>query len=407
VTRFYTHHLKITFERRIGKGAFGSVYKARLNATGEEIAVKKLYCEILKAGEKETRKNEYQMLHRLTNPYITKYFGLSFKDREQWILMEYCALGSVEHIMELTGRTISENQSSYILACLVKGLAYLHQNKVLHRDIKCANLLVNPLGEVKLADFGIARLLENNVTFSTYGTPHWMAPEIWAESGYDYSADIWSLGISAYECVEGEPPYEDVGPMAVYLQVKQKGAPRFSNPEDYSPEFVSFVYSCLELDPKKRPTAQQLLEHPFVVHAQNKDILGPVITGYMEEMKKLAQQAKEEKETASQADGGAPSKHSTRRTTKKLIKTNTKTTTVKSTVKRGDTTVVHGSSAVSGTMVIHPTTSATTPTTTTTNISGTVQIKKDPASAPVVATPPPAASSKQTVMVKNATVVKK
>jgi len=179
-------------------------------------------------------------------------------------------LGSVEHIMEITGRTFSENQASYILSCLSNGLAYLHSNNVLHRDIKCANLLVNPSGEVKLADFGIARLLENNVTFSTYGTPHWMAPEIWAESGYDYAADIWSLGISAYECVEGEPPYEDVGPMAVYLQIKQKGAPRFANAEDYSPDFVSFVYSCLEVDPKKRPTAQQLLEAPFIVNAQKK-----------------------------------------------------------------------------------------------------------------------------------------
>jgi len=389
----------ITFERRIGKGAFGSVYKARLNATGEEIAVKKLYCEVLKADEKETRKNEYQMLHRLSNPYITKYYGLSFKGREQWILMEYCALGSIEHLMEVTGRTISENQASYIMACLVKGLNYLHINKVLHRDIKCANLLVNPLGEVKLADFGIARLLENNVTFSTYGTPHWMAPEIWAESGYDYTADIWSLGITAYECVEGEPPYEDVGPMGVYLQIKQKGAPRFSNTEDYSPEFVSFVYSCLEVDPKKRPTAQQLLEHPFIANSQNKEILSSVIAIYMEEAKKLALQSKDEKETASQADGAPSSKHGTRRTTKKLIKTNTRAT-VKGTIKKGDTTVVHGS-ANSSTMVIHSTPGVSPVAPGPGNLSGTVQIKKDP--------PPAAAagSPKQTMVVKNATVVKK
>jgi len=397
---------QITFERRIGKGAFGSVYKARINATGQEIAVKKLYCELLKPGEKETRKNEYQMLHRLSNPYITKYFGLSFKDREQWILMEYCALGSLEHIMEVTGRTLSENQASYIIGSLAKGLAYLHENKVLHRDIKCANLLVNPLGEVKLADFGIARLLEGNLTYSTYGTPHWMAPEIWAESGYDYAADIWSLGITAYECVEGEPPYEDTGPMAVYLQVKQKGAPRFANGEDYSPEFVNFVYACLELDPKKRPTAQQLLSFPFIANGQGKEIISSVISTYMEEVKKLALLAKEEKETASQAEGGASSKHSTRRTTKKLIKTNTKTTTVKSSgtvqIKKGDTTVVHGSN--SATMVVHATPAATNP-----NLSGTVQIKKDPQTPAPVAAPAATtgSASKQTMVIKNATVVKK
>jgi serine/threonine protein kinase len=300
----------------------------------------------------------------------------------------------VEHIMEVTGRTFSENQGSYILSCLVKGLAYLHANKVLHRDIKSANLLVNPLAEVKLADFGIARLLENNVTFSTYGTPHWMAPEIWAESGYDYAADIWSLGITAYECVEGEPPYEDVGPMAVYLQIKQKGAPRFANTEDYSPEFVNFVYACLEVDPKKRPTAPQLLEFPFIANAQNKDILMPVISIYMEEAKKLALQAKEEKETASQADGPT-SKHGTRRTTKKLIKTNTKTATMKGTVKKGETTVIHAG-ASSATMVIHSTPATSGP-------SGTVQIKKDPTPAPA----PTASPSKQTMVVKNATVVVK
>jgi len=321
----------ITFERRIGKGAFGSVYKARFSSTGEEIAVKKLYCEILKPDEKETRKNEYQMLHKLTNPYITKYHGLSFKGREQWILMEYCALGSIEHIMEVTGRTLSENQASYILSSIVKGLNYLHLNKVLHRDIKCANLLLNTAGEIKLADFGIARFLEGNA-FSTYGTPHWMAPEIWAESGYDYAADIWSLGITAYECVEGEPPYEDIGPMAVYLQIKQRGAPRFANPEDYSPDFVNFVNACLEIDPKKRPTSTQLLEFPFIKNSQSKEILAPVISIYMEEAKKLALQAKDD--TTSHTEGAPSSKHSTRRTTKRLIKTNTKGGTNKGTVKK-------------------------------------------------------------------------
>nr|XP_022336328.1 serine/threonine-protein kinase mig-15-like isoform X1 [Crassostrea virginica] len=259
----------------VGNGTYGQVYKGRHTKTGQLAAIKVMN---VTEDEEEEIKLEINVLKKFSNHRnIATYYGAFIKksppgkDDQLWLVMEFCGAGSVTDLVKATkGSSLKEEWIAYIGREMLRGLAHLHSNKVIHRDIKGQNVLLTDNAEVKLVDFGVSAQLDKTIgrrnTF--IGTPYWMAPEVIAcdenpDATYDNRSDLWSLGITAIEMAEGKPPLCDMHPMRALFLIPRNAPPRLKS-NKWSSRFSNFVETCLLKDYMQRPNTETLLKHPFI-----------------------------------------------------------------------------------------------------------------------------------------------
>ncbi|KAI4762395.1 serine/threonine protein kinase, partial [Aureobasidium sp. EXF-8846] len=251
-------------QKKIGQGASGSVYVARIresatsptarnqlreNGPRAQVAIKQM--DLRNQPRKELIVNEIIVMKDSKHPNIVNFLDafLQEESNELWVVMEFMEGGALTDVID-NNPSISEPQIATICHETCKGLIHLHQQNIIHRDIKSDNVLLSSRGNVKITDFGFcAKLTEQRSKRATMvGTPYWMAPEVVKQKEYGSKVDIWSLGIMAIEMIESEPPYLNEEPLKALYLIATNGTPRLKKPEALSKELKSFLSVCLCVD---------------------------------------------------------------------------------------------------------------------------------------------------------------
>ncbi|KAL2129601.1 hypothetical protein VTI74DRAFT_7535 [Chaetomium olivicolor] len=254
----------------IGKGAFGSVYKAFNWGTGEAVAVKQIKLIDVPKSELRMIEAEIDLLKNLHHDNIVKYIGFVKTADCLNIILEYCENGSLHSICKAYGK-FPENLVGVYMTQVLQGLQYLHDQGVIHRDIKGANILTTKDGTVKLADFGVSTstLAGPDKEAQVVGTPYWMAPEIIQLSGATPASDIWSVGCTVIELLQGKPPYHNLAAMPALFAIVNDDHPPL--PEGVSPAARDFLMQCFQKDPNLRVSARKLLRHAWITGCRRSD----------------------------------------------------------------------------------------------------------------------------------------
>lgn len=227
-----------------------------LTSQGQLIAVKQV---ILDASTSEIAEKEYDQLERevdllknLQHANIVGFVGTALSENIVSIFMEYVPGGSIANILSRFG-PLPEKVFALYTRQILEGVAYLHTNRVIHRDLKGNNIMLMPTGIVKLVDFGCARRLncltlsgsKGDLLKSVHGTPYWMAPEVINETGHGRKSDIWSVGCTVFEMATGKPPLAHMAKMAALFYIGARRGLMPSLPDDFSTNAKDFVQACL------------------------------------------------------------------------------------------------------------------------------------------------------------------
>lgn len=260
------------FLNLVGKGAFANVYKGINLKTNQVVAIKQI--ELERDQDFKELMGEIDLLKILKHPNIVKYHGFVKTPTSLNVLLEYCSGGSLRQLYKKTNTGIPESEIIKYVELILHGLNYLHEQGVVHRDVKAANVLITKDGDIKLADFGVATKVSSQ-HHTVVGTPNWMAPEtVLGGDGLCTASDIWSLGATIIELFTTKPPYHDLNPMATLHAIGTDDHPPL--PKHLSYLAKDFLLECFQKQPNLRTNAKLLLKHKWLNQNQNSSKISPI-----------------------------------------------------------------------------------------------------------------------------------
>ncbi|KAI8923542.1 kinase-like domain-containing protein [Entophlyctis helioformis] len=260
--------------QELGAGNGGTVSKVQHKPTNTIMARKIIHVEAKNSVRRQILR-ELQILHKCNSPYIVSFYGAFLSEGDISICMEYMNCGSLDHIYKKTG-PVSEDITGKIAHAVLSGLVYLYdEHRIIHRDVKPSNILLDSQGRIKIADFGVSGQLINSVANTFVGTSAYMSPERIQGGKYSVQSDVWSLGMTLMELVLGKFPFPPDGkPLSVFELLEyivHEPVPTLP-PNQFTKEFEDFIARSLIKDPATRPTPSELLTDPFCVAIAAKEV---------------------------------------------------------------------------------------------------------------------------------------
>ena len=256
--------------KKLGNGSFSSVYKVRRKLDNNIYALKKVKLLKLKEKEKQAALNEVRILASIKSPFIISYKEafIEESDKSLCIVMEYADDGDLyQKICQYKKMNLYMEESDIwrVFIQMVKGLKILHDLKILHRDLKSANILLFNDGTAKIGDCNVSKIFygeNNNIGYTQTGTPYYASPEIWSEAPYDQKSDIWSLGIITYEMLMLHPPFKASSMEGLYKKIMKGQYGKINS--RYSRDICKIVRWLLMVDANERPNCDEILRNEIV-----------------------------------------------------------------------------------------------------------------------------------------------
>lgn len=266
---------RFELQELLGEGTYSKVYAAQDKQKGDRVAVKIISDIAENILEIES---EYRVLTSIGGQSIIPQFHGTYlhtpknSKRQLWFVMELCDGLPVSELLayyKREGKALQEEEIGSLLKSFMLGIHHLHQNDIICRDIRAGNFIISPSGDVKLIDFGSCALVKDSdgTTHASIGSPYWMAPEVIAceqQSPYSKACDVWSLGITAIELAESQPPLFDIHPVRAMFQIARNPPPQVKKVASWSEPFKDFISECLERNADNRPVILELICHPFI-----------------------------------------------------------------------------------------------------------------------------------------------